>query len=155
MCKYHIVFTPKYRRKIIYNQYKESMRDILKHLCTYKGVEILEGYLMQDRIHNLWSNYNPGLELEKLDASSVLAQLERFIDPVYEAILSEDEFWECGEEFRRAVYMLRSMRADFERFNWLVSLFYALWSILWNKSSNMLYCFVNFRYAWIYGKLIV
>ena len=40
MCKYHIVFTPKYRRKIIYNQYKASIRDILKQLCAYKGVEI-------------------------------------------------------------------------------------------------------------------
>ena len=39
MCKYHIVFTPKYRRKIIYNQYKGSIRDILKQLCAYKGVE--------------------------------------------------------------------------------------------------------------------
>ena len=29
MCKYHIVFTPKYRRKIIYNQYKADIRDIL------------------------------------------------------------------------------------------------------------------------------
>ena len=43
MCKYHIVFTPKYRRKVIYNQYKESIRDILKQLCGYKEVEILEG----------------------------------------------------------------------------------------------------------------
>ena len=42
MCKYHIVFTPKYRRKIIYNQYKTSIRDILKQLCAYKGVEIIE-----------------------------------------------------------------------------------------------------------------
>ena len=46
MCKYHIVFTPKYRRKAIYNQYKESIRDILKQLCAYKEVEILEGHLM-------------------------------------------------------------------------------------------------------------
>ncbi|MNW45351.1 Transposase IS200 like protein [compost metagenome] len=46
MCKYHIVFSPKYRRKAIYNQYKESIRDILKQLCNYKGVEILEGHLM-------------------------------------------------------------------------------------------------------------
>ena len=37
MCKYHIVFTPKYRRKMIYNQYKESIRDIIKQLCGYKG----------------------------------------------------------------------------------------------------------------------
>ncbi|PYG85930.1 putative transposase, partial [Ruminiclostridium sufflavum DSM 19573] len=42
MCKYHIVFTPKYRRKAIYNQYKQSIREILIQLCSYKGVEILE-----------------------------------------------------------------------------------------------------------------
>ena len=46
MCKYHIVFTPKYRRKVIYNQYKEDLRDIIKQLCNYKGVQILEGKLM-------------------------------------------------------------------------------------------------------------
>ncbi|MOA04730.1 Transposase IS200 like protein [compost metagenome] len=55
MCKYHIVFTPKYRRKAIYNQYKESIRDILKQLCNNKGVEILEGHLMPDHIHMLVS----------------------------------------------------------------------------------------------------
>ena len=41
MCKYHIVFTPKYRRKVIYNQYKADIRDIIKQLCSYKGVEII------------------------------------------------------------------------------------------------------------------
>ena len=56
VCKYHIVFTPKYRRKIIYNQYKESIRDIIKQLCAYKGVEISEGHLMPDHIHMLATN---------------------------------------------------------------------------------------------------
>ena len=55
MCKYHIVFTPKYRRKAIYNQYKVSIRDILKQLCAYKGVEIIEGHLMPDHVHMLVS----------------------------------------------------------------------------------------------------
>lgn len=55
MCKYHIVFTPKYRRKVIYNQYKQSIREILKQLCRYKGVEIIEGHLMPDHIHMLVS----------------------------------------------------------------------------------------------------
>ena len=55
MCKYHIVFTPKYRRKVIYNQYKEDIRDIIKQLCGYKGVEIIEGHLMADHIHMLVS----------------------------------------------------------------------------------------------------
>lgn len=33
MCKYHIAFTSKYRRKIIYNQYKADIKDIIKQLC--------------------------------------------------------------------------------------------------------------------------
>ena len=47
-CNYHVVFCPKYRRKVIYNKYRESLRDILKQLCQYKGIEILEGHLMSD-----------------------------------------------------------------------------------------------------------
>jgi putative transposase len=43
MCKYHIVFSPKYRRKI------------LRELCRYKGVEVIEGHLMIDHIHMLVS----------------------------------------------------------------------------------------------------
>ena len=55
MCKYHIVFTPKYRRKIIYNQYRNSIGKILRQLCSYRGVEILEGHLMPDHVHMLVS----------------------------------------------------------------------------------------------------
>ena len=45
----------RYRRKVIYNQYKEDIRDIIKQLCSYKGVEIIEGHLMPDYIHMLVS----------------------------------------------------------------------------------------------------
>ena len=38
LCKYHIVFTPKYRRKIEFNQYKRDIVDIIKRLCKHKGV---------------------------------------------------------------------------------------------------------------------
>ena len=38
MCKYHLVFAPKYRRKIIYNKYKESIVEILKDLCKWASV---------------------------------------------------------------------------------------------------------------------
>ena len=55
MCKYHIVFTPKYRRKIIFNQYKRSIGEILRRLCNCKGVEIIEGHLMNDHVHMLVS----------------------------------------------------------------------------------------------------
>lgn len=55
MSKYHIVFNPKYRRKVIYNQYKEDIRDIIKTLYGYRGVEIIEGHFMPDHIHLLVS----------------------------------------------------------------------------------------------------
>ena len=53
LCKYHIVFTSKYRRKIIYNQYKKDLAQILHDLCAYKVVEIIEGHLMPDHVHML------------------------------------------------------------------------------------------------------
>ena len=55
MCKYHIVFTPKYRRKIVFNQYRDSLGEIFRTLCKYKGVEIIEGHLMPDHVHMLVS----------------------------------------------------------------------------------------------------
>ena len=55
LCKYHIVFIPKYRRKIEFNQYKWDIVGIIKRLCKYKGVEIIEGHIMLDHIHLLLS----------------------------------------------------------------------------------------------------
>ena len=51
VCKYHIVFTPKYRRKIIYNQLRKDIMQILKDLCKWKGIEIIEGNMMPDHVH--------------------------------------------------------------------------------------------------------
>jgi len=70
MCKYHIVFTPKYRRKIIDNKYKESVVQILKDLCRWKGVEIIEGKAMMDHIHLLISI------LPKMSVSSFMGYLK-------------------------------------------------------------------------------
>jgi putative transposase len=54
-CKYHIVFAPKYRRKIFYNEKRADIREILKTLCTWKGVEIIEGEICPDYVHLLLS----------------------------------------------------------------------------------------------------
>ena len=51
MCKYHIVFIPKYRRKIIYNQIRKDISEYIKTLCKYKGVQIIEGHMMPDHVH--------------------------------------------------------------------------------------------------------
>ena len=50
-CQYHIVFIPKYRQKRLYGEVRESVREILKILCPYKSVEILEGAVCSDHIH--------------------------------------------------------------------------------------------------------
>ncbi|MEG0359919.1 MAG: IS200/IS605 family transposase [Anaerorhabdus sp.] len=52
-CKYHIVFIPKYRRKAIYGKLKADIGSILRQLCEYKGVEIVEAHAMSDHIHML------------------------------------------------------------------------------------------------------
>ena len=54
-CKYHIVFAPKYRRRIIYGKIKEDIGQILRKLCEWKGVEILEAEACPDHIHMLVS----------------------------------------------------------------------------------------------------
>jgi putative transposase len=53
--RYHIVFTPKYRRKVIYNQLRKDIIGYFKRLCKYKGVEIIEGHMMPDHVHILVS----------------------------------------------------------------------------------------------------
>lgn len=50
-CQYHIVFIPKYRRKVIYGNVKADVREILKKLCEYKKVEIVEGAVCADHVH--------------------------------------------------------------------------------------------------------
>ena len=52
-CKYHIVFIPKYRRKEIYGQLRADIGQILRQLCQYKEVEIIEAHAMSDHIHML------------------------------------------------------------------------------------------------------
>ena len=50
-CKYHIVFAPKYRRKVFYEEKRLEIREILRQLCQWKGVEIIEGEVCPDHIH--------------------------------------------------------------------------------------------------------
>ena len=54
-CKYHIVFAPKYRRKIIYEEKRLARMDILRTICGWKGVEIIEGEVCPDHVHLLLS----------------------------------------------------------------------------------------------------
>ena len=52
-CKYHIVFAPKYRRMVIYGKIKKDIGKILRQLCEFKGVEMIEAEACPDHIHML------------------------------------------------------------------------------------------------------
>lgn len=52
-CKYHVVFAPKYRRKVFFYEKREAIREIIKTLCDWKGVEIIEGEICPDHVHLL------------------------------------------------------------------------------------------------------
>ena len=52
-CKYHIVFAPKYRRKVAYGKIKQDIADILSMLCKRKGVKIVEAEICPDHVHML------------------------------------------------------------------------------------------------------
>jgi len=52
-CKYHIVFAPKYRRRVIYGQIREDIGKIIRLLCERKGITIIEAELCPDHVHML------------------------------------------------------------------------------------------------------
>ena len=52
-CKYHIVFAPKYRRKIIFGKLKVEIGKILRELCSWKQVNLIEAEICPDHVHML------------------------------------------------------------------------------------------------------
>ena len=94
MCKYHIVFAPKYRRKIIYNQIRKDIGEIMHELCKYKGVEIIEGHMMPDHVHMLLSippKYSVSSVMGYLKGKSALMIFERHANLKYK--YGNRHFW--------------------------------------------------------------
>ena len=50
-CQYHIVWIPKYRQKKLFGELKADVREIIKQLCAYKQVELIEGAVCADHVH--------------------------------------------------------------------------------------------------------
>ena len=49
--QYHIVFIPKYRKKILYGKLRRDVREIITILCKYKNVETIDGAVCEEHIH--------------------------------------------------------------------------------------------------------
>ncbi|MBO4713367.1 MAG: IS200/IS605 family transposase [Fibrobacter sp.] len=97
VCKYHIVFTPKYRRKIIYYQLRDDIRQIIKDLCKWKGVAIIEGHLMSDHVHLLLSippKYAVSSIMGYLKGKSSMMIFERHANLKYK--FGNKHFWATG-----------------------------------------------------------
>ncbi len=61
-CKYHIVFAPKYRRMVFYGEFKTEIGKILRELCNWKQVKIIEAEVCPDHIHMIYSHCAPNFK---------------------------------------------------------------------------------------------
>ena len=50
-CKYHVIWIPKYRRKVIFGDLRKKVGRILRELCEQKNIDMLEGHAMEDHVH--------------------------------------------------------------------------------------------------------
>ena len=93
-CKYHIVFAPKYRRQEIYGQIRVDIGQILRKLCEYKGVEIIEAETCPDHIHMLVSippKYSVSQFMGYLKGKSSLMIFDRHANLKYK--YGNRQFW--------------------------------------------------------------
>ena len=93
-CKYHIVFAPKYRRRVIYGQLKEEIGKILRDLCQRKGIMIHEASACPDHIHMLISippKFSVSEVMGYLKGKSSLIIFERYANLKYK--YGSRHFW--------------------------------------------------------------
>ena len=93
-CKYHIVFAPKFRRQIIYGKIKMDIGQMLRKLCEYKGIEIIEAEACKDHIHMLVSippKYSIAQIMGYLKGKSSLMIFEKYANLKYK--YGNRHFW--------------------------------------------------------------
>lgn len=93
-CKYHIVFAPKYRRQIIYGKIKQDIGQMIRKLCEYKSVEIMEAEAYKDHIHMLVSippKYSVSQFMGYLKGKSSLMIFEKYANLKYK--YGNRHFW--------------------------------------------------------------
>ncbi len=93
-CKYHIVFSPKFRRKAIYGKYKADIWKILRELCAWRGVEIIEAHACVDHVH-MYVKIPPKMSVSYfmgyLKGKSTLLIFERHVELKYK--YGSRHFW--------------------------------------------------------------
>ena len=93
-CKYHIVFAPKFRRRLIYGKVKQDIGRMLRKLCEYKEVVIIEAEACPDHIHMLLSippKYSVSQIVRYLKGKSSLMIYEKYANMKYK--YGNRHFW--------------------------------------------------------------
>ena len=122
-CKYHIVFAPKYRRQIMYGKIKSDIGMMLRKLCEYKGIEIIEAEACKDHIHMLVSippKYSVSQIMGYLKGKSSLMIFEKYANLKYK--YGNRHFWCRGYYVdtvgrnKKAIeqYIRNQLQQDFE-----------------------------------------
>ena len=93
-CKYHIVFAPKFRRKVFYQEKRTDIGKILRQLCEWKGVKIIEAEVCPDHIHMLVEippKYSVSEVMGYLKGKSSLMIFEKYANLKYK--YGNRQFW--------------------------------------------------------------
>ena len=93
-CTYHVVFAPKYRRQIIYGKIKQDIGLMLRKLCAYKEIEILEAEARKDHVHmllNIPPKYSISQVMGYLKGKSSLMIYEKYANLKYK--YGNRHFW--------------------------------------------------------------
>ena len=100
-CKYHMVFAPKYRRQIFQSERKKAVGEILRKLCEWKGVNILESECCPDHIHML-------LEIPpKMSVSSFMGYLKG-----KSSLMLYEQFGDLKFKYRNREFWCRGYSVD-------------------------------------------
>ena len=100
-CKYHVVFAPKYRRQVFYGSKREEVGKILRKLCEWKGISILEAECCPDHIHML-------LEIPpKMSVSSVMGYLKG-----KSSLMLYEQFGDLKFKYRNREFWCRGYYVD-------------------------------------------
>ena len=100
-CKYHIVFAPKYRRKVFYGEKRRAVGEILRKLCEWKGVSIIAAESCPDHIHML-------VEIPpKISVSSFMGYLKG-----KSSLMIYEQFGELKFKYRNREFWCRGYYVD-------------------------------------------
>ena len=96
-CTYHLVFIPKYRRKIMYGELKKDIAEILRKLCEMKQVTLIEGRICKEHVH-MYVAIPPKISVSEvmsyIKGKSALMIFDRH--PEYRTKYGDRHFWERG-----------------------------------------------------------